>query len=61
MHIMVYYQMNSKISLQFNLSKPIGSWIIDQKNILTVSIHNFKITWPSKISMLFLSALDNLL
>ena len=30
-------------------------------NILTVLIHNLKIAWPTKMSMPFLSSLDNLL
>ena len=34
-------------------SRPSGSWIIDQNNILTVLIHNLKTAWPTKISMPF--------
>ena len=36
---------------------PIGSWVIDENNILTVLIHNLKTAWPIKIPMPFLSSL----
>ena len=49
-----------KSSIQ-NLDRPNGSWVIDKNNILTVLIHNLKATWPTKITMPFLSFLDNLL
>ena len=41
--------------------RPSGSWVIHQNNILTVLIHNLKTAWSTKISMPFLSSLDNLL
>ena len=34
---------------------------MDQNNILTVLIHNLETTSPTKLSMPFLSSLDNLL
>ena len=44
-----------------NLGWPSGSWVIDPNNILTILIHNLKSVWPTKISMSFLSSLNNLL
>ena len=40
---------------------PSGFRVIDQNNILTVLIHNFKTTWPTEIPVPLLSSLDNLL
>ena len=37
------------------------SWVIDQNNILTVLTHNLKTSWLIKISMYFLSSLDDFL
>ena len=45
----------------WNLSRPSGSWVIDQNNILTSLIYNLKTTRPTKISIPFFSSLDNLL
>ena len=44
-----------------NLSRQSSSWVIDPNNILNVLMHNFKIAWPTRISMPLLSFLDNLL
>ena len=50
---------NSVIKTQkkhLNLSKPSGSWVIGQNNILTVLIHSWKTAWPkTKILIPFLS------
>ena len=50
---------NSKTASKFKW--PDGSWVIDPNNILNVLIHNLKTAWPTKISMPFLSSLENLL
>ena len=60
------YASYSKLSKELKnsikiLSRQSGSWVIDQNNILTVLIHGLKMTWSAKISMPFLSSLDNLL
>ena len=46
-----------------NLSKngSLPGLVIDQNNILNVLIFNLKTTWSTKISMPFLSSLDNLI
>ena len=44
-----------------NLSRPSDSWVIDLKKTMYGLTHNLKTAWPTKISMLFLSSLDNLL
>ena len=72
MHLIVNCPRNSKIASKFlNFetvnrlgllkSRPGGSWVIDPHNILNVLIHNLKTAWSTKISMPFLSSLDNLL
>ena len=61
------YESYSKLAkeLKNNIKMQVGQAIlenfIDQNNILTVLIHNLKTIWPTKMSMPFLSSLDNLL
>ena len=55
-----YRKLSKELKLALNLTRPIGSWVIDQSNILTILIHNFKTAWPTKISMRFGIFLDNL-
>ena len=31
------------------LGRPSGLWVIDPNNILTILIHNLKVTWPTKL------------
>ena len=55
------YASYSKLSMKLknsikNLGRPSGSWVIDHNNILTVLIHKLKNTWPTKMSMPFLSS-----
>ena len=63
-----YSKLSTELKDGINIFKcrPSSSWVIgqaviDQDIILTVLIHNFKTTWPTKLSMPFLSSLDNLL
>ena len=49
------------LNIGINLRRPNDSGGIGQNNSLTVLIHNLKTTWPTKVSMPFLSSLDNLL
>ena len=62
------YESHSKFSKELKNSMKIkvgqalsGSWVIEPKNILTVLIYNLKSDWPTKISIPFLSSLNNLL
>ena len=56
-----YRKLSKELKKQHqNLGRPSGSWVIDPNNILTVLIHNLKTAWPTKISMSFLSSLNNL-
>ena len=56
MHLIENCPRNSKLAL--NLSRPNGSWVIDQTIFLTVLIHNLKTTWSTKISMPFFSIFE---
>ena len=66
---MIIYASYSKLSKKHknankianNLNRSNGSLVIDQNILLTVLIHNLQTGWPTKISMPFLSFLDNLL
>ena len=46
---------------EFNFGLARVELLIDPDNILTVLIHNLQTAWRTKISMPFLSSLDNLL
>ena len=57
MHLIINHPRTKK--WQLNLSRPSGSWVIDQNSILYVLIKRSRTNWHTEIWMLFLSVSDN--
>ena len=57
-----YGKLSKELTIASNFKyRPSSSCVIDQNDILNVLTHNLETAWPTKILMLFLSSLDNLL